>query len=118
MRPPLFSPLSVALAVFVAAAQNPPEAAPPANPPAVSQPSPEPLTPERRADIYMARKMYREAIETYRQVEQELAARLPARRPRKDDGTYQQTANRLAVILNKIGIAYHQLMELDTAKRY
>jgi len=81
-------------------------------------PAPEPLTPEKRGDIYMARKMYREAIEVYRQAERELAAKLPARKPRKDDGSYQQTANKLAVILNKIGIAYHQLTELDTAKSY
>ncbi len=122
MRPPLsFLPVLV-LAVVVSAAQAPqapsPNPAPVDTPPAASQPPPEPLTPEKRADIYMARKMYREAIETYRQVEQELAAKLPARKPRRDDGTYQQTANRLAVILNKIGIAYHQLMELDTARRY
>lgn len=122
MRPPLsFLPVLV-LAVVVSAAQAPqappPNPAPVDTPAAASQPPPEPLTPEKRADIYMARKMYREAIETYRQVEQELAAKLPARKPRRDDGTYQQTANRLAVILNKIGIAYHQLMELDTARRY
>ncbi len=56
---------------------------------------PQELTPERRGDIYMARKMYREAIEAYRQAPQNSA-----------------------IILNKIGIAYHQLMELDTAKKY
>lgn len=89
-----------------------------ASAPAPGTPPAEPLTPERRADIYMARKMYREAIDAYRQVEQDLAAKLPARRPRQDDGTYRQTANRLAVILNKIGIAYHQLTELETAKKY
>ncbi len=110
------------LAIFASGAQAPQAApgdpGPPQNPPTTAQSSSEPLTLEKRADIYMARKMYREAIETYRQVEQELAAKLPARKPRKDDGTYQQTASRLAVILNKIGIAYHQLMELDTARRY
>jgi tetratricopeptide (TPR) repeat protein len=59
----------------------------------VSPPSPN-LSPERRGDILMARKMYREAIDTYREG------------PRDS-----------AVIANKIGIAYHQLMELDAAKK-
>ncbi len=61
--------------------------------PAVQPPLP--LTPERRGDILMARKMYREAIETYRQ------APLTS-----------------AVIWNKIGIAYHQMMQLDNAKKH
>lgn len=56
----------------------------------------QPLTPERRADILMARKMYREAIELYEQAPQDSA-----------------------VIWNKIGIAYHQMLQLDAAqKRY
>ena len=57
-------------------------------------PQPDSLTPEQRGDIFMARKMYREAMEQYRQCPQS------------------------AVVLNKIGIAYHQLTALDTAKRY
>src|ERR1700739_2440869 len=52
------------------------------------------LSPETRGDIFMARKMYREAIDTYREV--------PKDSP---------------VIANKIGIAYHQMMELESAKR-
>jgi len=52
------------------------------------------LTAENRADILMARKMYREAIEKYREMSDS------------------------AVISNKIGIAYHQLLELDMAKKY
>ena len=52
------------------------------------------LSPETRGDIFMARKMYREAIDTYREA--------PKDSP---------------VIANKIGIAYHQMMELDSAKR-
>ncbi len=52
------------------------------------------LTPEVRADIYMARKMYREAIETYQQAPQDSA-----------------------VIANKIGIGYHQLLDFDSAKK-
>jgi len=55
---------------------------------------PRQLTPVERGDIYMARKMYREAIETYMQV--------PPTAP----------------MLNKIGIAYHQLTELDAAAKY
>jgi len=67
---------------------------PPAASQAVSEnPSP-PLTPERRADILMARKMYREAIEVY-----------------------QQAPQNSAVVWNKIGIAYHQMMQLDAAKK-
>jgi tetratricopeptide (TPR) repeat protein len=54
-----------------------------------------PLSPEARADIYMARKMYREAIEGYLSIN-------PA----------------TAVVLNKVGIAYHQMGDLDNAKRY
>jgi tetratricopeptide (TPR) repeat protein len=52
------------------------------------------LTSEQRADILMARKMYREAIDMYRQ------------------------APESATIENKIGIGYHQLLELDMAKKY
>ena len=53
-----------------------------------------PLTPEKRGDVYMARKWYREAIDTYRQ------------------------APTSPVILNKIGIGYHQLMDLGNAKKH
>ncbi len=56
---------------------------------------PAPLSPEKRADILMARKMYREAAETYKQ------------------GPLDS-----AIIQNKIGIAYHQMMQVDLAKRY
>ena len=52
------------------------------------------LTSEMRGDIFMARKMYREAIDAFRQG------------PPKN-----------AVLLNKIGIAYHQMMQLDKAKK-
>ena len=50
---------------------------------------------EMRGDICMARKDYREAIAAYRQAPQDSA-----------------------VILNKIGIAYHQLLDLASARRY
>ncbi len=52
------------------------------------------LTDEERGDILMARKMYREAIETFE------------RQPKKT-----------AVLYNKIGIAYHQMQQLDQAKK-
>lgn len=58
-------------------------------------PAKEPLSPEKRADILMARKMYREAAETYK------------------EGPLDS-----AIIQNKIGIAYHQMMQIDLAKRY
>ncbi|HLI85041.1 MAG TPA: tetratricopeptide repeat protein [Bryobacteraceae bacterium] len=52
------------------------------------------LTTEERGDILMARKMYREAIETF-----------------------QSDPHKTAVIYDKIGIAYHQLQQLDNAKK-
>jgi tetratricopeptide (TPR) repeat protein len=55
----------------------------------------QPITLEMRADILMARKMYREAIETYRKAPQDSP-----------------------VVMNKIGIAYHQLVDLYTAKKF
>jgi len=78
-------------------------------PPAAEQaPPPEsaPLTPEKRGDIYMARKMYREAIEIYQQ------ALKPCQKPAASDRA------QCAVLWNKLGIAYHQLMQLDTAKKH
>jgi len=51
----------------------------------------------KRADIYMARKMYREAVETY----QEAIKAKP----------------RSAHLYNKIGIAYHQQRHFSEAKR-
>lgn len=54
-----------------------------------------PLSAEERADIFMARKMYREAVELY------LSIKPPT-----------------AVIYNKVGIAYHQSGNLDDAKKY
>ncbi len=53
------------------------------------------VTPEMRGDIYMARKMYREAIDAYRDG--------PADSP---------------VLTNKVGIAFHQLMQFGLAKKY
>lgn len=53
------------------------------------------LTPEMRGDIFMARKMYREAAEIY-----------------------QEGPKDSAVIANKTGIAYHQMLDLDMARKY
>jgi tetratricopeptide (TPR) repeat protein len=61
-------------------------------PPPASTPSQ--LTPEQRGDIYMARKMYREAIETY------MSAKPMS-----------------AVLWDKVGISYHQLGERNAAKK-
>jgi len=53
-----------------------------------------PLSPEMRGDIFMARKMFREAIETF-----------------------HEGSPKDPVLLNKTGIAYHQLMQLDQARK-
>ena len=79
-------------AVFVAVSLSA-AGAQPVVPPAPSSPKPE-LSPEMRGDIYMARKMYREAIDTFRSAN------------RKDP-----------VLLNKTGIAYHQMMQFDNARK-
>jgi tetratricopeptide (TPR) repeat protein len=60
--------------------------------PGSTQPPKIALSPEMRGDIFMARKMYREAIETFR------------------EGSPKDP-----VLANKVGIAYHQLMQLDNA---
>jgi len=60
----------------------------------IAAPKPE-ITPEMRGDIYMARKMYREAIDVYK-----------------------PGAAKSAVLANKTGIAYHQLLDLPDAKKY
>jgi tetratricopeptide (TPR) repeat protein len=52
------------------------------------------LTPEERGDVYMARKMYREAIDAYREAPQNLA-----------------------VTWNKIGIGFHQMGDYADARR-
>lgn len=67
----------------------------PASPPAetVGKQLPKPvLSPVRRGDILMARKMYREAIETY-----------------------QEGIRNVAILYNKIGIAHHQLNDFRSA---
>jgi tetratricopeptide (TPR) repeat protein len=52
------------------------------------------LTFEQRGDIFMARKMYREAVEAY-----------------------QQAPASSAIVANKIGIAYHQMTFLPQARK-
>ncbi len=53
------------------------------------------LSIEERGDIFGARKMFREAIEAYQQVKPPTA-----------------------IVYNKMGIAYQQLNDLDSAKKY
>jgi tetratricopeptide (TPR) repeat protein len=57
--------------------------------------TPKTVTPEMRGDIFMARKMYREALETYKSGPEDSA-----------------------VLSNKIGIAYHQMLDLENARKY
>jgi len=52
------------------------------------------LNAEQRADILMARKMYREAVDVYKEAPLDSA-----------------------IIWNKIGIAYHQMMQLEAARK-
>lgn len=89
---------SLGFLVTVLAFQNPPVQTAngfrPATKTAPADPV-KPLTPEMRGDIYCARKMYREAIEVYQEAP-------------KDN----------AVVANKIGIAYHQLLELESARKW
>ena len=61
---------------------------------AFAQGQPAPLSAEQRGDILMARKMYREAIDVYK------------------DGPADS-----AILANKIGIAYHQMMQVDQARK-
>lgn len=77
--------LPFSLLAFPQAAQPPSQEAEPARPP---------LTPEMRGDIFMARRMFREAIEAYQAVQPPTA-----------------------VILNKTGIAYQQMGDLESAKK-
>src|SRR5215472_680164 len=63
--------------------------------PVPAPPAPVQLDPEKRADILMARKMYSEAVEVYKQGPQDSA-----------------------VVTNKIGIAYHQMLQIEPARRY
>jgi len=68
---------------------------PPAPAAKTAENTPTTLTAETRGDIFMARKMYREAIEVYQSIK---------------PPTH--------ILWNKMGIAYHQLTELGTAKSH
>src|SRR5271167_4463889 len=50
------------------------------------------ITPELRGDIFMAKKQYREAVEAF-----------------------HEGSPKDPVLLNKTGIAYHQMLQLDSA---
>jgi tetratricopeptide (TPR) repeat protein len=66
-------------------------------PPELNQPKDpaKALTPEVRGDILMARKMYREAAEMY-----------------------QTAPQPSAILANKTGIAYHQLLDIEHARKW
>jgi tetratricopeptide (TPR) repeat protein len=85
-------PLSLILVSALAFQAPPPQSVANASSPAAQAQHPT-LSAQERGDIQMARKLYREAIETYR------------------------TAPESAAVYNKIGIAYHQLGELNNAQR-
>src|SRR5665213_4352030 len=72
----------------------PPSVPPRSDPPKNDTESANRLTPDQRGDVFMARKMFREAIDAYRQG------------PQSSPLTW-----------NKIGIAYHQLGDLSAARR-
>ncbi len=88
---------------FSCAAQSPSQSQTPPAPVAVPAasadnppPQPTPLTFEQRGDLFMARKMFREAIDVFRQ------------------GLSQPNA---FVLYNKIGIAYHHMLDFKAAKK-
>ncbi|MCU1293246.1 MAG: Tetratricopeptide 2 repeat protein [Bryobacterales bacterium] len=62
-------------------------------PPATNVSGSSVLTPEMRGDIFMARKMFREAVDKYREMPES------------------------SVTDNKIGIAFHQMMQFGLAKK-
>jgi tetratricopeptide (TPR) repeat protein len=71
----------------------PPGSRGPTDSPSTAAPAP-PISKETRGDIFMARKMYRDAIDMYRQ-----SASSP-------------------VVTNKIGMAFNELSQLQVAKKY
>jgi len=92
----VFFAASLAWVTALAQDSKPAPDSPLAAKPNVSEAANPPLTQEGRGDVYMARKMYREAVEAYEKAPQDSA-----------------------IVWNKIGIAYHQMTQLDAAmKRY
>lgn len=65
------------------------------NPPQANKKPPLVVTPEMRGDIFMAEKRYREAAEVY-----------------------AENSKGSAIMLNKTGIAYHQMLQLEIAEKY
>jgi tetratricopeptide (TPR) repeat protein len=61
---------------------------------ASSPPAANIVTPEVRGDIFMAKKMYREAVEAYKE------------------------GDSSAILANKTGIAYHQMLDFADARKY
>jgi tetratricopeptide (TPR) repeat protein len=92
----MLSSLSLFVVTTLAFQSSPPDGASGFRPSDAAKTAPvsNTLTLEMRADIYMARKMYREAAETYKR------------------------APESAVIANKTGIAYHQMQQLGIARKY
>src|SRR5690242_4219193 len=89
---------AVSLLIVTGLAFQAPRAVETANgvaPPPEAAKAPAAITPEMRGDIMMARKMYREAIDYYK-----------------------PGANTSAILANKTGIAYQQLLDLDNARKY
>ncbi len=86
--------LILALPALSAQSTTPAVPAPPSSTPIAATPA-KPLGPETRGDILMARKMYREAIDVYKEAPADSA-----------------------IVVNKIGIAYHQMMQLDPARKH
>jgi len=86
--------LVILLLTANAAFQAPVAEVAPQSPRVIAEKNPN-LTDEVRGDIMMARKMYRDAIDFYR-----------------------PSSTKSAVMANKTGIAYHQLGDLDNAKKY
>jgi len=88
---------AVSVLTFAVQAQVPQATNASLTPPAASvTPQPPPRTPlsiEEMGDVYMARKMFREAIAQYKK------------------------AGNTSLLLNKIGIAWHNLGELDLARK-
>jgi tetratricopeptide (TPR) repeat protein len=90
-----FRPPYLLLAVATLARALSGQSAAQTSPPSAPAPPAATLTPEMRGDIFMARKMYREAIDVY-----------------------QASSSRNPVLWNKTGIAYNQLPnQLDQARK-
>lgn len=85
--------IAIAVVAWPVFAQAPLENAKSDLPPVPVLQSKGPVSAEMRGDIFMARKEYRDAVDAYRE------------------------APPTAIIYNKIGIAYHQMAQLDAAKK-